>query len=177
MWWAFSLFACLYVTGCTSTRDVSHDKSYLGSSAIGQTYRLRFPVNYYDFNTGRLPFDHYPVVPGYWLLLEESQAAEDTKSFSYFVEIEHPDKGIRGVVEAGTSLSLNKIIYHNYFEGETSYYVFLIGDGQFKGRQVCGNELMQQTSPTNSLRLVPNTKYLEQVTPPDAVLEPTPTTP
>lgn len=158
MLWAVAVL-CLYTTGCTSTRDVSRDKSYLGGAEIGAVYRLRFPVFCYDTNSGRFFFDPNPVAPGLWLLPEKSRSWEELPSLSEYKKTGKP-YAIRGVVEAGTSIQLTRITYYNYFEGETSYYEFIFLNGPFKGRRVCANKLMVERT---RLQRVLNETFLKRV--------------
>lgn len=159
--WTFAGLFCLFIIGCTSIRDVSQDKGYLGSSEIGAIYRLRLPVYNYDTNTGRIFFNHNPVAPGFWLLPEKSEAWVNMPSFSDYKKSSGP-AGITGIVQAGSSIQLTKIIYYNYFEGSTSFYEYVFCEGAFKGRRVCGNELMEAVA-GNRLHRLPNRVFLERI--------------
>ena len=152
--------AALLTSGCMSCKDVSADQTYLGSARIGQVYRLRSPVFYYNANTGRLPFDHYLCTPEYWLLPERNTSLEQLPYLEDYLKTLRPNS-IRSIVEAGTCLSLRQVLYHDYFEDRSSYYVFTLLDGPLSGRPICANELMEQVSAGDRLHRVPSAAYLE----------------
>jgi hypothetical protein len=114
---------------------------------IGQTYSLQCDVFLWDVNWNRFFLDHYGgCIPALWLVAPEQETGwwkQDTPlpSTDEYRRTHEPG-GIKGIVSRGTTLSLTKIDYYTYVEDATSYYLFTVADGPYRGKLVCANELM-----------------------------------
>jgi len=141
---AVYLVIVLAVCGCTECKDVSKNTSFLGQMKVGELYIIQNSVFAFDFNTGRMFFDKYPCAPGYWLLPPNFLRRGEMMSTPSIEEWAPSMKkeGLMGIVPAGTNITFEKVIYHNYFENDTAYYVFQVNEGSFKGRRFCLNKIM-----------------------------------
>jgi hypothetical protein len=147
------------LSGCGSCRDVSRDPEYLGSMSIGSSYELRADVFLYDVNIDRLPFDHYACTPSLWLYPPGDDSYGTPLPTTEEYRQKHKPRAIRGIVAAGTRLSLTKLLFHDFVTGAQLYYVFTIRSGDQAGKKVAGDALM--TRDTRHSPGVPNDVFLQ----------------
>lgn len=132
---------------------------------IGAKYVLQRDVFVWDANSGRPFFDPYVCTPALWLVRPGQHSGwagySPLPSVGDYSQTHQPG-AIRGVVNAGSMVAFTQIIYHNYFEGDTAYYVFTVLDGPYRKQSMCLNELMSPKPPYSySIFLVPNPEYIQ----------------
>ena len=94
-----------------------------------------------------------------WLLPQGSEGTvEHPPPRTEFSRTWSPE-AVRGVIPAGTRLSLTKILLQDSVTWAQVYYIFTLRDGASAGRKVCGNKLM--TPETETAPAVPNDEYLQ----------------
>jgi hypothetical protein len=135
---------CSFVAGCTSDKDVSTNPQYLGFAHLGQLFVLQHDVYVLDENSNL----HFPWDDDLWATLPEKETGLYGSPLPAISEWQrsHQPSEIRGVIRSGAVFSLEKLVYHWYFEGDTSYYRFKVVDGDFRGQTICLNELMSPRS-------------------------------